>query len=97
MKYSIGIVIVGALISQTDIVKEFFGDATASLSAFQELADLYNNVEPKERWTAEKCEKVNTIVTSYCSGVCNDGTSENCDADCRSDFETEFQCDQFPK
>ena len=95
MKYFVGIVIILAIIAQTDIIKSFLGDAGASLATFKQLADLYNNVEPKEQWNKEKCDKVEVIVSSYCVDVCRESSEDNCDVACRSDFETEFQCDQF--
>ena len=95
MKILIGLIVVVALLSQTDIVKDFFRDASASRATFEQLANLYNNVEPKEQWNKPKCDEVDKIVNAYCAEFCTDGTGENCVAECQSDFEEEFQCSQF--
>lgn len=96
LKILISLVIVIALLSQVDLVKEFFRDASASYDVFEKLATLYNEVEPKEQWNQQKCEEMYKIVDSYCDKFCTDGTGENCVADCKSDFEDEFHdCVEF--
>lgn len=96
MKYVIVLAVIVAIVSQTDLVKSFFKDANSSYTAFAKLAELYNNVEPKEQWSKAKCDTMNTIVDTHCSEFCTDGVGENCIDECKGDFHESFtECNEF--